>query len=182
MLVRKSTNPLKNSSRFLLLKPQTLTVELRKQEVIPWDLVPKEPTSWRRHQYQWLMFSLWIQLRRRRPLQAGRNPRAIKQSIKGSKQRLSKRNPNSCLKSTLFTVNQLSQTKSFQKTLTSHPRFSKSVTQYNLEAQSNTRSLDKTQRECSKPRGDSMNSTHYERHFTIDGQVVIFLTAQTNLL
>ena len=58
MLVRKSTNLWKNSSRFLLLKLQTLTVELKKQVVIPWDLVLKEPTSWRRHQYQWLMSSL----------------------------------------------------------------------------------------------------------------------------
>ena len=182
MVARKSINLWKNSNRFLLLKLQTLTVGLRKQVVIQWDLVPKEPTSWRKHQYQWLMSSQWIQLRRRRPLQAGRNPRAIKQSIKDLKQRLSKRNPNSCLKSTLFTGNQLSLTKSFQKTLTNHPRFSKSVTQYNLEAQLSIRLLDKTQRECSKPRGDSMNSTHYERHFTIDGQVVIFLTAQTNLL
>ena len=181
MLVRKSTNPW-NNSRFLLLKLQTLTVEQRKQVVIPWDLVPKGPTSWRKHQSQWLMSSPWIQLKRRRPLQAGKNPREIKQSMKGSKQRLSKRNPNSCLKSTLFTGNQLSLTKSSQKTLTSHPRFSKSVTQYNLEAQLSTRSLDKTQRECSKPRGDSMNSTHYVRLFMIDGQVATFLTAQTNLL
>ena len=182
MLVRKSTNPWNNSKRFLLLKLQTLTEELRKLVVIPWDSVPKEPTSWRKHQSQWLMSSLWIQLRRRRHLQAGKNPRATKQSMKGSKQRLSKQNPNSCLKSTLFTGNQLSLTKSSQKTLTSHPRFSKSVTQYNLEAQLSTRSLDKTQKECSKPRGDSMNFTHYERHFTIDGQVATSLTAQINLL
>ena len=182
MLVRKSTNLWKNSSRFLLLKLQTLTVELKKQVVIPWDLVLKEPTSWRRHQYQWLMSSLWIQLRRRKLLLAGRNPKATKQLTKGLKQRLSKRNPNFCQKSTLSTGNQLLLTKSFQRTLTSHPRFSKSVIQYNLEVRLSTRSLDKTQKECSKPKGDSMNSTHYERLFTIDGQVAISLTAQTNLL
>lgn len=159
MVVRKSINPSRSSSRYLPLKLQTLTVEQRRQVVIQWDSVLKEPTSWKKHQSQWPMFSLLIQSRTRRLLQAMRNPRETKQSMQDLKQRLSKQNLNSFRKSTLSTGNQLSLTRSFQRTLTSHHRFSKSVTQYNREARLSIRLLDKTLKECSKPRGDSTNST-----------------------